>query len=318
MKANRSPAINKNNNIDWGDIGDIIGDVGGGIIDFFSKGLGNIFRVGVKGGSSLIKSLSKSAPEIFDYPDDAINEFQRNSDPYVIRVKNKKDAQNINRTINEFCSPLIQSFWLDTQDRLVRDGTNIREKLALKIQNDIQQISNELSDYLGEALQVKLNVNPIQFPSFEFKGIDASIKQQQEVFTRTKKEKRTESRCCDSDKVYYANVDYQDRQEFYEINLRQTVQLINSKINEQVSRNRELLQRVIEKQIAEDFRRAEQQINDYIKKFQDEFDSLLKERETKESEVDKILDILNFQKEKLNEYLQELKSIRQSLSTWKP
>ncbi|RCJ15079.1 dynamin family protein [Nostoc sp. ATCC 43529] len=317
VKANPSPVM-KNNNIDWGDIGDIIADVGGGIIDFFSKGLGNIFRVGVRGGSSLIKSLSKSAPEIFDAPDYTINEIQQNSDPYVIRAKNKKDAQNISKTINEFCSPLIQSFWLDTQDKLVRDGTNIREKLALKIQNDIQQISNELSDYLGEALQVKLNVNPIQFPNFEFKGIDASIKQQQEVFTRTKKEQRTESRCCDSDKVYYVDVDYEDRQEFYEINLRQTAQLINSKIDEQVSRNRQLLQRVIEKQIAEDFKNAEQQINDYIKKFQDEFDSLLKERETKEAESDKIIKKLNHQKEKLNEYLQELKSIYRSLSTWKP
>ncbi|RAM48322.1 MAG: dynamin family protein [Hapalosiphonaceae cyanobacterium JJU2] len=317
VKANPSPVMKKNN-IDWGDIGDIIADVGGGIIDFFSKGLGNIFRVGVRGGSSLIKSLSISAPEIFDAPDYAMNEIQQNSDPYVIRVKNKKDAQNISKTINEFCSPLIQSFWLDTQDKLVRDGTNIREKLALKIQNDIQQISNELSDYLGEVLQVKLNVNPIQFPNFEFKGIDASIKQQQEVFTRTKKEQRTESRCCDSDKVYYVDVDYEDRQEFYEINLRQTAQLINSKIDEQVSRNRQLLQRVIEKQIAEDFRNAEQQINDYIKKFQDEFDSLLKERETKEAESDKIINKLNHQKEKLNEYLQELKSIYRSLSTWKP
>ncbi|MDJ0733127.1 MAG: dynamin family protein [Nostocaceae cyanobacterium] len=186
VKANPRPAISTNNNI-WGDIGDIIGEVGGGIIDFFSKGLGNIFRVSVKASASLIKSLSKSVPEVFDNPDSDIQEIQINSDPYIIRVKNKKDTQNINKTINEFCSPLIQSFWLDTQDRLVRDGTNIREKLALKIQNDIQQISNELSDYLGEALQVKLNVNPIQFPSFKFKGIDASIKQQQEVFTRTKR-----------------------------------------------------------------------------------------------------------------------------------
>lgn len=319
VKANHRAAIKTNNNIDWGDIGDIIADVGGGIIDFFSKGLGNIFRVGVKGGTSLIKSLTQSAPEIFDYPDDKINEIQqKNSDPYVIIVKNKNDAQNISKTINEFCSPLIQSFWLDTQDRLVRDGTNIREKLAFKIQNDIQQISNELSDYLGEALQVKLNVNPIQFPSFEFKGIDASIKQQQKVFTRTTKEQRTESRCCGSDKVYYVDVPYQEKQEFYEINLRQTAQLINSKIDEQVSRNRDLLQRVIEKQIAEDFRRAEQQINEYIKKFQGEFDSLLQERETKEAESDKIINTLNLQKEKLNEYLQKLVSFRQSLNSWKP
>jgi GTPase Era involved in 16S rRNA processing len=318
VKANTSRVIKSDTNVDWGDIGDIVADVGGGILDFFSKGLGNIFRVGVKGGTSLIKSLSKSAPDVFDTSDSFIDESQKNSDPYIIKVKNKKDAQKISNTINEFCSPLIQSFWLDTQDTLVRDGTKIREKLALKIQGDIQQISDELSDYLGKALQVELNVNPIQFPKFEFKGIDANVKKQQEVFTRTKTEENKKSGCCSSSEVYYVDVEYQEKQEFYEIDLRQTTELINLKIDEQVSRNRELLQRVIEKQIADDFKKAEQQINDYIKKFQDDFDSLLKERETKRTESDNIRTMLNLQKEKLNEYLQELKSIRESLNTWKP
>lgn len=122
----------------------------------------------------------------------------------------------------------------------------------------------------------------------------------------------------DSDKVYYIDVEYQDRQDFYEVDLRQTEQLIYKKIDEQVLNNRELLQRVIEKQIADDFKKAEQQINEYIKKFQDDFDSLLKERETKESESAKIINRLNLQKEKLKQYLQELISIRQSLNTWKP
>ena len=105
-------------------------------------------------------------------------------------------------------SPHTQNWWLDTQDKLVGDGTQIREKLAKIIQNDIQQISDELSQYLGNALQLKLNINPIQFPSFEFTGIDAQIQYQQEVFTRTKREEITKSRCCKSDKVYYVDVEY--------------------------------------------------------------------------------------------------------------
>ncbi|GJD23123.1 hypothetical protein RIVM261_080790 [Rivularia sp. IAM M-261] len=44
------------------------------------------------------------------------------------------------------------------------------------------------------------------------------------------------------------------------------------------------MERVIDKQVSADFRNAESQINDYIKKFQDEFDALLKERETREFE----------------------------------
>lgn len=318
VKAHRSPVTKTSQSIDWGDFGDIVADVGGGILELFSKGLGSIFRLGVKGGTSLLQSLSKETPQVFNSSSDYISEIPKISDPYIIRVRSKIEAQKISKTINESCASLIQKFWVDTQDTLVRDGTNIREKLALKVENDIQEISNELSDYLGKELQVKLNINKIQFPKFEFPGIDARIKQQQEVFTRTKQEQRKESRCCDSDKVYYVDVEYQDRQDFYEVDLRQTTQLIHQKIDEQVLNNRELLQRVIEKQIADDFKKAEQQINDYIKKFQDDFDSLLKERETKEAESDKIINSLNLQQEKLKEYLQELILIRQSLNTWKP
>ncbi|TAF07355.1 MAG: dynamin family protein [Nostocales cyanobacterium] len=318
VKAHRLPVTKTSQSIDWGNVGDIVADVGGGILELFSKGLGSIFRLGVKGGTSLLQSLSKETPQVFNSANDYITEIPKISDPYIIRVRSKSEAQKISKTINESCASLIQKFWVDTQDTLVRDGTNIREKLALQIENDIQEISNELSDYLGKELQVKLNINKIQFPKFEFPGIDARIKQQQEVFTRSKKEERTESRCCDSDKVYYVDVEYQDRQDFYEVDLRQTTQLIHQKIDEQVLNNRELLQRVIEKQIADDFKKAEQQINDYIRKFQADFDSLLKERETKEAESDKIINSLNLQREKLKEYLQELILIRQSLNTWKP
>lgn len=208
--------------------------------------------------------------------------------------------------------------WLDTQDTLLREGTQIRRKLAIKIKTDIQQISNELSNYLGDALQVELNINPIQFPSFEFWGIDAKIKQQQEVFKRTEKEEKTKSRCCDSHEVYYVDVEYEDKREYYEVDLHETARLIKLKIDEQVSRNQQLLQRVIQKQIEEDFRSAEQQINDYIKRFQDEFDRVLRERETKEAEGDRIREMLEIQKAQLNQYLHELTTIQASLYSWKP
>ena len=110
------------------------------------------------------------------------------SDPYKIRVNNKKDADKIGKTINEYCTPVIQSFWLDTQDKLVREGTDIRESLVKEIQKEIQAISDELSKYLGSALEVEIGINEIQFPKFEFLGIDAKIQHQQEVFTRTVKE----------------------------------------------------------------------------------------------------------------------------------
>jgi len=240
-------------------------------------------------------------------------------DSYIIRVNTDKEADEIIKTINEFCTPLIKTWWVDTQDRLVRDGTEIRQELVQKIQNSIQNISNDLSNYLGEALQVEINLNPIQFPSFEFSGIDAQVKYQQDIY---KKKEGKSTRTGEKQGFCEDNEDYVKRTTkknfFHEINLHSTSEAIKLNIDHQALASRQLLERVIEKQIADDFRKAEQQINDYITKFQDEFDRLLKERETKEAESDEIVNTLNIQKENLNEYLQELKSIRESLNTWKP
>ncbi|MDZ8086791.1 MAG: dynamin family protein [Nostoc sp. DedQUE12b] len=253
-------------------------------------------------------------------------------DPYKIRVDTEKEAQEIGRTINEFCSPLIQNWWIDTQDQLVRNGTLIREQLVREIQADIQEISNELSKYIGESLQVKLNINPIQFPRFEFQGIDAQVKHQVEVFTRAKTETkyRAETKTeksgslCKSDKISTEQVPYQttiqveDKYSFYEVDLHETSKLIKQKIDTQVSRSQVVLQQIIHKQVSDDFKSAEQQINNYIKRFQDEFDRLLKERETREAEAEQIRETLNVHKENLNEYLRELTAIRVSLDSWKP
>ena len=74
------------------------------------------------------------------------------------------------------------------------------------------------------------------------------------------------------------------------------------------------MNRVIENQVKDDFRSAEKQINDYINRFQSEFDRVLKERKTREAEVPKILEYLENQKQKINVYLWELAEIKKSLS----
>ncbi|MEH2131409.1 MAG: hypothetical protein V7K86_12395 [Nostoc sp.] len=277
----------------------------------------------------LVEVLSKVNPAQFN--SHRSTQFKI-ADPYKIRVDTEKEAQEIGRTINEFCSPLIQNWWIDTQDQLVRNGTLIREQLVREIQTDIQQISNELSKYIGESLQVKLNINSIQFPTFEFKGIDAQVKHQVEVFTRTETETKYRSEpkteksgsLCKGDKTsieevpYQATIQVEDKRSFYEVDLRETTKLIKQKIDTQVSGSQVVLQRIIHKQVLDDFKNAEQQINDYIKRFQDEFDRLLKERETREAEAEQIRETLNVQKVKLNEYLNEVTAIRASLDNWKP
>lgn len=305
-------------NVDWFAIA---GEIGGTVLEFIpgiGKVLGKGLKTVLKTSNSLLDSMKKSVPDSLNISDSGYQDSFNISDSYIIRAKTRVEAQRISSTINDFCAPHIQSWWLDTQDKLVRDGTKIREALVKKIQEDIQQISNELSQYLGQSLNVHININDIQFPSFEFRGIDAEIKYQQEVFTRTRKEAKKDSSCCTSSEVYYVDVSYQDKQDFYDIDLRQTAKGIKQKIDEQVTKNQQLLQRVIEKQIEEDFKSAEQQINDFIKMFQDDFELLLKERNTKEAEAAHIREILNIYKDKVTKYLLELTSIRASLDSWKP
>jgi len=312
-------------------VGQIVGEIGEallGLVPVFGKGLGTAFKF----SASLWDKLSETVPETFNgsvYPPDY---NPKKFDPYIIRCKTQTEAQKILKTINDVCAPSIESWWIDTQDQLVREGTSIRQQLATKIQEDIQKISDELSNYLGDSLQVKLNINPIQFPSFDFPGIDAGIQRQVEVFTRIKNinEVQKESRkkksnsLCKGDTTYTVDVpiektiEVQDQRTIYQVDLRQTLEQIKQKIDDNVSGSQVLLVRVIEQQVDTDFRSAERQINDYINRFQNDFDRVLKERKTKEAEAPEILDRLEAQKAKLNEYLRELISIRESLKTWKP
>ncbi|MCC5615811.1 dynamin family protein, partial [Nostoc sp. CHAB 5836] len=184
----------------------IAGEIGGTVLEFIpgiGKVLGKGLKTVLKTSNSLLDSMKKSVPDSLNIPDSEYQDSFNISDSYIIRVKTRDEAQMIGTTINEFCAPHIQSWWLDTQDKLVRDGTKIREALVEKIQEDIQQISNELSLYLGKSLNVQININDIQFPSFDFRGIDAEIQYQQEVFTRTRKEAKKDSSCCNSNEVYY-------------------------------------------------------------------------------------------------------------------
>lgn len=245
-------------------------------------------------------------------------EDDSNLDGYKIKVTNKEDADKIGKTINKYCTPIIQNFWLDTQDKLVREGTKIREDLVKQIQQEIQSISDELSEYIGDALQIEIGTNTIQFPKFEFSGIDAKIKEQQIVFEKTRKETIKEDRCCASPHVYEIDEIPKKEAFYYEIDLRQIAEGIHKKINEQIERNIVLLQRVIEKQVSKDFRKGEQQINDYINRFQDDFDKLLIQRVKREAESREIISTLNNQKYQASEYLNELIFIREMLDNWKP
>lgn len=244
--------------------------------------------------------------------------FEMNSpDPYKLRFETPQEAEQTQKLINDYCGPVIQSWWLDTQDKLIREGEKIRTELVNKIQQDVQGISDELSHYLEESLQIELHSNIIQFPKFEFSGIDAQVNHQQEVFIRSRQETRNEERCCDSDRVYEVDVAYEETVSYYEIDLRLVRQQIHQKISEQSVRTQELIKRAIEKQVKDDFKIAERQMEEYIDRFQVKFDRLLKERETREQEAPQIIETLESQIKDIEFYLEDISNLKEQLKALK-
>lgn len=108
------------------------------ILGRLGRGLGEVIR----GASSLLSDLMETNLGHFDglsYDESGTH------DPYIIMCKTRDEAQMIADTINNYCSPHIENWWVDTQDELVKGGARVREELVIKIKEDIQQISNELS-----------------------------------------------------------------------------------------------------------------------------------------------------------------------------
>jgi GTPase Era involved in 16S rRNA processing len=221
----------------------------------------------VEGGRSLWNHLYESAENAANFSD---------SNPYVFRFSQADHAKTFFRQINDFCVPHLQDWWAGVQDQLVREGTQIRENLANMIRRDVQEISDELSSYLGEALKVDLNINPIQFPSFEFKGLDAQIDEFHERYAKTKYGKRRKF----FDLFEYDEpVETQETRKFYEIDLKQVQAQFKQQIDNGSEMSQKTLKRVIENQIQEDFGTAKKQLEDYINRFDQQLKCLLEERQ---------------------------------------
>lgn len=77
---------------------------------------------------------------IFQAFDNLLNqvEQQDSKNIYKFRFKEEKDAEKLIKTVNEYCSPHIQGLWVNVQDKMIREGTKIRENLAIEIQRKIQ------------------------------------------------------------------------------------------------------------------------------------------------------------------------------------
>lgn len=281
-------------------------------IDKVAKSQRNQSKITKKKQNLLEKIVERTFESFTDFFNNRLED-----DPYKIRLSSSGQTQKISQVINQYCTPLIQEFWLNTQDQLVREGTEIRETLVREIQRDIQTVSDEISNYLGDSLEVNIQPSPILFPKFEFAGIDAKVQHHQQVVSRVRKETRTKSRCCKSDKVYEVDVPYKETISYYEIDLMETYQAICQKIDEQVSRNLQLLERVVVKQVDEDFNTARKQIDEYIGRFQHLFDELLKARAKQEVEAEAIALLENHHLQS-QQYLAEVTAAQEQLETYRP
>jgi GTPase Era involved in 16S rRNA processing len=94
-------------------------------IPVFGKFISKAFKIALP----LIDALFSATPESFNNDESTQDE---KFDPYIIRVKTKNEAEKIGDTINKFCAPHIQSWWIETQDALIREGTWLTDKTVRK------------------------------------------------------------------------------------------------------------------------------------------------------------------------------------------
>lgn len=221
----------------------------------------------VRGGRSLLEYLNDSMREADD--------FSEGGDPYRFKFSNLEQAERFHQQISDFCDPTLRDWWAGIEDRLVREGTQIREELTDMIRLDIQEISDELSIYLGEALEVEINSNPIQFPKFNFNGLDTQVAQLQERYSTVRNEKRK----CFKVFEYEVPVKTDKTRNVYEINLRLVLRQIDHQIDATSITTKKTLKQVIKKQVQGDFQNAKKQLEDYINRFEQQLKCLLEERQ---------------------------------------
>lgn len=225
------------------------------------------------------------------------------SDPYIIQCSSQEDLQRTLKTIIRHFA--IRDWWVDYRDEFIRGGEKVREKLVAQIQNEIQGISDELSQYLGESLQVKININLVQFPGFEFEGIDKIIAKQKELIRDVTKEKK-----------FLLVFPYDDPR--FEVNLKDIAKKIKAQIDKDVRKGKQEMEPVVQEQVDKDFASAEKQISDYMEKFRIELEKIISKKARKEENAPKEIEFLKENRTFLEEHLEVLSAQRTALDAWKP
>ena len=128
-------------------------------------------------------------------------------------------------------------------------------------------------------------------------------KQQDIVRKATRRARRSKARCYDSDRVCYVDVEVDETDTVFEVDLKATAGKIKEKIDEQVQRYKRILARVVQIQVNVDFASAKKQISEYMDKFQIELEMILSERDRKQAEAPRLIELLTGNRTQLEELL---------------
>ena len=236
----------------------------------------------------------------------------RQNDPYKIKFSDHAEAKCFADQINTFFVCNISDWWIQVEEELINQGTFIQEVLSSKIQADIQAISNELSSYLGETLDIKLKPSPItKISSFEVKGIYTEI--QEKLVTLKRYDYVAVSSwsfCLPDDVIESETIEI-------EIDLREILAVIEQRIDNMVAGSGNLLEKTISGRIKDDFGNSERQIDEYIARFREEFELLLEQRKKVGVDSTQIVKAINEQIAELETYSNKLISVKDSLHSWR-
>jgi hypothetical protein len=223
----------------------------------------------------------------------------------IIEFSSQEKAQQTYDKINECCTPIIQDFWLGTQDKLVRQGNAIQDKIAREIEQEVQIIANELAIILGEVLEFEIQPTQIKIPSYNFIGIDKMIeKKRREIEVVKQKEG-----CCGSPKSYKSKKSITS----YTIDLLKVKKSFTDAIRRQKIIIQNLIHEVITEQISTDLDQANHQFSEAFQRVRREIEQIIQKHHNQSIAAPEAIAALQQQQAIVQEYQQELDRIQQNL-----
>lgn len=264
---------------------------------------------------ALVDRLSKGKKSPLRFLSNLISYFSSGKfSGSVVEFSSKEKAKKAYQKINETCTPIIQNFWLETQDKLVRDGNGIRKTLARTIEQEMQVLADEIAEILGEILKFEFKSSKIQIPDFTFEGIDEKIKKLYTTESSTKVEKRKKKRSCKSPKTYYVKVPYERDVSYYTIDFEKVKQLFTMTIDHQKKRIQGRIHDLIVEQVSTDLDQANYQFVAAFQRVQRKIEQDIQQHHNQSGEISQVIAALEAQLAIVKEYQQEIERIQQEIN----